>query len=111
MVAVAGAGPAPIPQREFTTQSLSEAVKYCLSSEAARAAAVIAQKMQSEVGVETAAKSFHRNLPVDLMRCEVLPHLPAAFCFNKGKDKIRLSSLATEVVFSKAPKDAKHLRL
>lgn len=111
MVAGAGAGPMPIPQRELTTESLSEAISYCLSNEAARAAAVIAQKMQSEVGVEAAARSFHRNLPIKNMPCEVIPHLSAAFYFNKGKDKIKLSSLVTEVVFSKAAKDAKYLKL
>jgi hypothetical protein len=111
MVAAVGAGPMPIPQQELTTESLSEAISYCLSNEAARAAAGIAQKMQSEVGVEAAARSFHRNLPIKSMACEVIPHLPAAFCFNKGKDKIKLSALVTEVVFSKAAKDVKYLRL
>jgi hypothetical protein len=98
MVAAAGAGPMPITQQELTTESLSEAISYCLSHKAARAAAVIAQKMQSEVGVEAAARSFHRNLLIKIMPCDILPHLPAAFCFNKEKDKIKLSSLAAEVV-------------
>ncbi|KAH7349176.1 hypothetical protein BKA66DRAFT_447158 [Pyrenochaeta sp. MPI-SDFR-AT-0127] len=111
MVAAAGAGPMPIPQRELTTESLSEAVRYCLSHEAARAAADIAQKMQSEVGIEAAARSFHKSLPVKNMPCDVLPHLPAAFWFNKGKDKIKLSSFATEIVIEKASKDAKYLKL
>jgi hypothetical protein len=111
MVAAAGAGPMPIPQRELTTQSLCAAISYCLSAEATRAAAIIAQKMRSEVGVEEAARSFHRNLPIKNMPCEVIPHLPAGFYFNKGKDRIRLSSLVTEVVFSRASKNAKYLKL
>ena len=111
MVAAAGAGPMPIPQREFTTESLSKAISYCLSPEAAKAAAVIAQKMHSERGVEAAVRSFHKNLPLQSLSCDVLPDLPAAFCFNKGKDKIKLSSFATEVVIRKAPKDARYLQL
>jgi hypothetical protein len=111
MVAAAGAGPEPISQRDLTAESLSTAIRYCLSHEAARAAAVIAQKMQSEVGVQAAARSFHQNLPLKNMSCDVLPHLPAAFCFNKGKDKIKLSSLVTEAVIGKASKDAKYLKL
>jgi hypothetical protein len=63
--------------------------------------------MQSEVGVEAAARSFHRNLPIKNMPCDILPHLPAAFCFNKEKDKIKLSSFAAEVVIEKSAKDAK----
>jgi hypothetical protein len=111
MVAAAGAGPLPIPQQEFTTESLSAAIRYCLSPEASRAAAVIAQRMQFEVGVEAAVRSFHRNLPVKRMSCDILPHLPAAFCFDKGKAKIKLSSLATEVLICKAPKDARYFKL
>ena len=111
MVAAAGAGPMPIPQRDFTTESLSEAVSYCLSHEAARAAAVIAQKMLSEEGVEAAVRSFHKNLPIRSMSCDVLPRLPAAFCFNNRKGKIKLSSLATEIVIRKAPKDGRHFKL
>lgn len=111
MIAAAGAGPLPIPQRELTTESLSEAIRYCLSNEAASAAALIAQKMQSEVGVEAAVRSFHRNLPLKNLPCDVMPHLPATFCFSKGKDEIKLSSLAAEAVLSELSKDAKHLKL
>jgi hypothetical protein len=82
----------PIPQREFTTESLSKAISYCLS-------------------LEAAVRSFHKNLPLQTLSCDVLPDLPAAFCFNKGKDKIKLSSLATEVVIRKAPKDARYFKL
>ncbi|KAH7138489.1 hypothetical protein B0J11DRAFT_16631 [Dendryphion nanum] len=111
MVAAAGAGPMPIPQRELNTEILSQAINYCLSNEAVVAAAGIARKMQSEVGVETAARSFHRNLPITNMLCDVNPNLPAAFCFSKGKDKIKLSALAAEVVLARNPTDAKHLTL
>ncbi|KAF2621128.1 glycosyltransferase family 1 protein [Macroventuria anomochaeta] len=111
MVAAAGAGPMPIPQRQLTTESLSEAVKFCLSDEVVRAAAAIAERMKSEVGVEAAAKSFHRNLPIKKMLCDVVPHLPAAFYYHKGNNMIKLSSFAAEIVFPKARKDIKYLKL
>ncbi|CAN9325860.1 unnamed protein product [Alternaria alternata] len=111
MVAAAGAGPMPIPQRDITAESLSQAIRFCLSPEAASAAAVIAQKMQSERGVEAAVMSFHRNLPIRDMSCDVLPHLPATFGFHKKGQKWKLSSLVTEVMARKLPKDAKNLKL
>ena len=111
MVAAAGAGPLPIPQREISAESLSRAIKFCLSPEAANSAAVIAEKMQFERGVEVAVMSFHRNLPYKDMLCDILPHLPATFCMGKGESRIKISSLVTEIMIEKAPKDAKHLRL
>lgn len=101
----------PIPQKELTTETLSQAIRYCLSGEAARAAAAIAQKMQAEVGVEAAAKSFHRNLPTKQMTCDLITHLPASFRFKKGKDIVRLSSLAVELLLGDSSKDAKHFEL
>ncbi|KAF3037671.1 hypothetical protein E8E12_007149 [Didymella heteroderae] len=111
MCAVAGAGPAPIPQKQLTTDTLSAAIRYCLSDEAAVAAVAIAQKMQTETGVQNAVRSFHQHLPIDRVACDIMPHLPAAFRFKKGKADIKLSSLAAELVFQKFPKDAKHLEL
>ena len=111
MCAVAGAGPAPIPQKQLTTDTLSAAIKYCLSNEAAVAAAAIAQKMQAETGVQNAVRSFHQNLPITRVACDVMPHLPAAFRFKQGKADIKLSSLAAEIISQRSPKDGKNLEL
>lgn len=111
MVATAGAGPMPIPQRKLTAESLSQAIKYCMSPEAANAAAAIAQKMQIEKGVEAAVISFHRNLPIKDMSCDILPHLPATFSIGKGKERIRMSSIVTHVLIEKTLKDVKQLKL
>jgi hypothetical protein len=93
MVAGAGAGPMPIPQRDITAESLSQAIRFCLSPEAASAAAVIAQKMQSERGVEAAVMSFHRNLPIKDMSCDVLPRLPYHMHRFKNVDWSRYLSI------------------
>lgn len=111
MCAIAGAGPMPIPQKEFTTETLSQAIRYCLSAEAANAAAKIAQRMEAEVGVATAARSFHQNLPIKCMACDLNPHLPASFRFRKGKHDIKLSSLAARLLLQNDPKIAKSLEL
>lgn len=111
MCAAAGAGPAPIPQKNFTADALSDAIKYCLSNKAATAAATIAQKMRAEAGVKNAVRSFHQHLPGKHMACDLMPHMPATFRFKKGKDDIRLCSLAAELVFQCSPKDAKYLEL
>jgi hypothetical protein len=111
MCATAGAGPRPIPQRDFTAETLSRAIEYCLSEKAASAALAISQKMQAEIGVQAAATSFHRNLPIKQISCDVLPHLPASFQLRKGKDTMKLSSLATELIFSSTSKDTKRLHL
>jgi hypothetical protein len=111
MCAAAGAGPAPIPQKNFTADTLSNAIKYCLSSEAAAAAEAIARKMQAESGVKNAAESFHQHLPGKRMACALMPHLPATFRFKKGNDDIQLSSLAAELICQVSPKNAKYLQL
>jgi len=100
MITAAGAGPMPIPQQKLTGESLSQAIRFCLSDNAVKAAETIAQKMQSEIGVEAAARYFHCNLPVEAMCCDMIPHLPAAFSCTKGKKKLKLSSLAAAVLCS-----------
>ena len=72
MVAAAGAGPEPIPQKQLNAQNLSEAIQFCLTSEAATAAAKIAIRMKRESGVTTAVRSFHANLPLESLRCDIL---------------------------------------
>lgn len=111
MVAAAGAGPMPIPQKELSTESLFQAIKFCLSNGAAVAAAGIAEKMASEAGVTEAVRSFHRNLPIQKMACDLIPHLAATFQLNKGKPKTKLSSLAAGMIMANQPRGAKSLKL
>ncbi|KAJ7740943.1 sterol glucosyltransferase [Mycena maculata] len=98
MVAAAGAGPKPIPHKSLDARNLAEAITFCLTPEAAAAARTIAQKMQSESGVKTAVDSFHANLPLERLKCDILPNRPAAWAIKKGKGKIRLSKLAAEIL-------------
>ncbi|RYC79384.1 hypothetical protein BFJ63_vAg17731 [Fusarium oxysporum f. sp. narcissi] len=111
MVANAGAGPIPIPHAELTADNLSEAIRYCLSQEAAAAAASIAAKMASEEGVRAAVQSFHRQLPLERIPCGLISSEPATWLYSKSKHLIKLSKVAAEILVSTKSIEAKHLKL
>lgn len=96
MIAAAGAGPKPIPHKLLTTESLAEALHFCLTPEAKKAAEALSSQMIHERGVEAAVQSFHANLPLETMQCAVLPNAVATL--NYKKDSIRLSKLAAQVL-------------
>jgi hypothetical protein len=106
MVAAAGAGPAPIPQKQLNATNLAEAIRFCLTSEASDAAQRMAAQMRSENGVARAVASFHANLPLDRMRCDVQPHLAAAWCLKSktesGHRQIKLSKEAAEILLAES---------
>ncbi|KAJ6567741.1 putative sterol glucosyltransferase [Mycena vulgaris] len=112
MVAATGAGPKPIPHRELTARNLSDAITFCLSSDAAAAAQTISAKMRQEAsGVKTAVASFHANLPLQPLQCDIFVDRPAAWVLRKGKRKIRLSKLAAEVLVLDMGTDRKAFKL
>lgn len=109
MVAASGAGPKPIPHKKLDIQNLSEAIQFCLTPEAATAAAAIAARMKSESGVTTAVRSFHANLPLENLRCDILSDQPAVWVAKRGKKRIRLSKIAAGVLFQHLKIDQKKL--
>ncbi|KAJ7905039.1 hypothetical protein B0H13DRAFT_2023706 [Mycena leptocephala] len=110
MVAAAGAGPKPIPHKELDVPKLVDAITFCLTPAAASAARTIADKMRSESGVETAVASFHANLPLARLKCDILPDRPATWTLRKGRRKLRLSKLAAEVLVQNSKCDRKALK-
>jgi hypothetical protein len=98
MVAAAGAGPPPIPHKQLTSDSLVQAIRFCLTDEATLAAKDIAERIKSDHGSENAVDSFYRNLPVDALRCDLLPHQAAVWVYKKGAKSIKLSKVAAEVL-------------
>lgn len=98
MVAAAGAGPEPIPQRQLNSDNLAEAIKFCLTPEASAAALALSEKMQTESGVQTAVEMFHAQLPVERMQCDILKDRAASWCFKKGRKQLKLSNLAAGVL-------------
>ncbi|KAJ5184067.1 Sterol 3-beta-glucosyltransferase, partial [Penicillium capsulatum] len=110
MVAKAGAGPEPIPHASLEPATLASAIQYCLTPEAAAAAQEIAVKMQSECGVVAAVNSFHRNLPLDRMRCSILPDQPAVWTYTKGKQSLHLSKTAVNVLIEHQRIESTHIK-
>jgi hypothetical protein len=111
MVAAAGAGPKPIHHKKLDVKTLATAIAFCLTPEAAAAARTIADKMKSESGVKTAVASFHANLPLNRLKCDIMADRPAAWKIQKGKGTIRLSKLAAEVLLQNNKFDRKTLKL
>ncbi|KAF9769538.1 hypothetical protein IL306_013040 [Fusarium sp. DS 682] len=98
MVHAGGAGPAPIPFKILDSDNLAEAIGFCLTPEASTAARQIANKMSSEAGVRRAVASFHANLPLNDIRCDLLLNLPAAWLYEKKGKQVRLSKMAAEIL-------------
>ncbi|RSL52796.1 hypothetical protein CEP53_007973 [Fusarium sp. AF-6] len=111
MVAASGAGPLPIPQKQLNVDNLSEAIQFCLTPEAASAAAEISHRMRTENGVVTAVRSFHANLPLENLQCDILRNQPAVWLFKRGGKQIRLSKAAAGVLFQHLKVDHKKLAI
>lgn len=111
MVATAGAGPKPIPQKSLTTQKLVDAIRFCLKPEVAEAASGIAAKMKNESGVSAATTAFHANLPINTLECDIIRGRPAVWLYRRRKVCLKLSAEAVEILASHLRLDPKRLVL
>lgn len=98
MVARAGAGPNAIRHKDLNLENLTEALSYCMSPEASRAALAISEKMKGDSGVKAAARSFHRHLPAEKMRCQLADDKVATWTYFKHGKRILLSDFAAEIL-------------
>jgi hypothetical protein len=99
LIAGRGLGPIPIPYKSLTAQNLANAIEFCLTPSAQAAAHDVARQMRDESGVSTAVAAFHRNLPLDRMRCHLLTSEPAIWKVKKAsKPSLHLSRIAAEVL-------------
>jgi sterol 3beta-glucosyltransferase len=98
--ASAGAGSLPIPHKELTTEVLVQALHQCFSDGVQIAAEKIAKKMRREHGVLTAVESFHRNLPIPSMVCDVLPQYAATLKCKKKGNSIKLCDFAASALIA-----------
>lgn len=96
IVAMAGAGPAPIPHKQLTVQKLTSAIEMALESSTQEKAQEIANKMQKESGVRDGVRSFHRHLDLQSLRCAICPSRPAVW--HVKHTKIGLSAFAATVL-------------
>lgn len=110
-MAAAGAGPPFIPYRELNVQNLCEAILFCLRPETAGIANELAARIQRESGIQAAVQSFYRNLPMDKIRCGLLPDRPASWVYKKLKTKqpLFLSKTAAQILISHLRINAKDL--
>ncbi|KAK1142203.1 hypothetical protein N8T08_008129 [Aspergillus melleus] len=113
MVATAGAGPTPIPYKELTVDALAAGIQYCLSKQAAEAASAIAHKMSSESGILDAVSSFHRNLPLERLPCDLYPSQPAVWSVSvpKSRQRLKISKFAAETLVADGLIDKKNLTM
>lgn len=111
MVHAAGAGPEPVPHKALNARNLAEGISYCLTEEAAVAAGAIAEKMSTEHGVKAAVRSFHANLPLENLRCDIFLDQPGAWRLKCGHKQIRLSKLAAELLVESRQIERKDLKL
>lgn len=110
MVAVAGAGPTPIPHKTLTADNLAKALRYCHEEVARSAAMEISQQMKEEDGIQAAVMSFFNHLPVDAMQCEFMPDQPASWTIKLNKQKRRISRLAAEVLVRDEGVDSRNFK-
>lgn len=96
MIAKAGAGPAPIPYKKLTAESLAEAITTALKPETQARAKELGEKIRQEKGTDLGAKSFHDFLDYDKMRCSIAPSRTAVW--RVRKTQVRLSALAAAVL-------------
>ena len=110
MVHTSGSGPAPIPFKQLNSQNLEVAIRFCLTEDASIAAQQIAGKMASESGVRRAVASFHANLPLNSMRCDILSNLPAVWLYERKGKSMRLSKMAAEMLVGEGKVAWNHLK-
>lgn len=78
MVARAGAGPSPIPNKELTAQGLANAVLEALKPGILERAKDLGERIREENGCEAGAASFHTQMNIDKLRCQMAPTRPAS---------------------------------
>lgn len=101
----------PIPHRELNADNLAEAIRFSLHPDTLAAAADLASQMSQEDGVSAAVASFHRNLPVDKMRCQFLDSEPAVWQLKEaGRPAINLSKMAAGVLIENSRIDPRDLK-
>jgi UDP:flavonoid glycosyltransferase YjiC (YdhE family) len=109
MIARAGAGPKPVPYKDLTAEKLAKAIEEALKPESLERAAELSEKIKQEKGSEEGAKSFHRQLQVDSLRCVLYPKLPAVWRIKRTD--IHISALAATVLANEGLLDFSDLKL
>lgn len=113
MVYRAGAGPRGCRIKELTVDRLVEAMKLMRSEETLGIVQELRSRMLAEDGVSMGIESFHNNLPLANMLCEVslfisTPRLAQIFC---NQCNLKMSLQADAVVHRTTGGRAHHHRI
>lgn len=92
----AGIGPAPIPIKSLTADSLANAIVEALHPSVLRRAKDVSLRMAAETGTETGALCFHKHLKMSELRCSLAPDRAAVW--RVRRTAIRLSALTAAVL-------------
>lgn len=106
-VALAGAGPRPIPYKSLTATRLAEGIAFALSETPRTAAAAIGASIRSQDGTRAGADAVLAALPLNTMRCGLDPARSAQWWCPKYA--LRLSSVAAGVLVARGHLSWRHL--
>lgn len=109
MVAAAGAGPKPIPQRQVTAEGLAEAIRFCRTKDVQDAATRLSAQIKREDGVQVAVRAFYDKLPLGKMRCDILPDQPASWHLRIRGKRMKMSRPAAAILVRDAGLDVRTL--
>ncbi|PMD56672.1 glycosyltransferase family 1 protein [Hyaloscypha bicolor E] len=111
MVFSAGAGPRPLDGKTLDASTLATAIETLLHPSTIQAANRISDRMRNESGIKSAVRSFHRNLPIREMHCDMVPRQPATWCWKKGKRTLKLSHRAASILVEHKKIEASSLEI
>ena len=109
MVARAGAGPEPIPNKQLTSENLAAGILKCLEPESQERAQELAASIATEKGSHVGAQSFHQFLDVDKLRCSLAPSRAAVWRIKRTQ--ARLSAMAACTLAQEGLLDFNDLKL
>ncbi|KAI1206932.1 uncharacterized protein F4807DRAFT_463333 [Annulohypoxylon truncatum] len=99
MIARAGAGPAPIPYKKITAETLAESITFALRPEVQAAARELAAAISEEDGASGTARDIQERLDSEGLRCDICPTRLAIW--RHKKTDAHLSSFAAYFLVSK----------
>lgn len=96
----AGAGPKPLAYEALTAESLTEAIRFCLTPETRSAATAIGHKLATGDGLSAAVASFYRHLPANKMACDLMPSDSAICEYQSHGKKLKISRGAVAILWN-----------
>lgn len=95
----------------LTADKLCDAIRFCLQPMVTSAVQKIANMMSAEHGVRSAAESFHVNLPLESLPCELFDDRPATYSYSSRGVKVRLCTVAAHILVQGGRVKSKDLKL